>query len=157
MPMALEDIRLALHDPAVQAVWAHSLYEPTPEKQRGQADAALRDPAVHAYGWRREGRIVGVLMLRAQGEGCFEILSIATDPACRGQGVGARMIAGAVRRLTCARLTAETDGEAVGFYRRCGFAIQSLGERYPGVTRYQCTLHAGAMPKRTEAFHDATD
>ncbi|PTX64852.1 hypothetical protein C8P63_10170 [Melghirimyces profundicolus] len=29
-------------------------------------------------------------------------------------------------------VTAETDRDAVGFYRRLGFEIRSLGERYPG-------------------------
>ena len=36
------------------------------------------------------------------------------------------------------RLIAETDQEAVGFYRKCGFKVESLGELYPGVERFRC-------------------
>lgn len=35
-------------------------------------------------------------------------------------------------------IVAETDDEAVDFYRRYGFFITSLGEKYPGVERFLC-------------------
>ncbi|WP_268921683.1 hypothetical protein [Metabacillus sediminilitoris] len=35
-------------------------------------------------------------------------------------------------------ITAETDKEAVVFYRNYGFKITSLGEKYPGVERFLC-------------------
>jgi hypothetical protein len=42
------------------------------------------------------------------------------------------------------RLEAETDSDAVGFYRSCGFTVLSLGEVYPGVERFRCTLESQA-------------
>lgn len=33
---------------------------------------------------------------------------------------------------------AETDHEALRFYEKCGFAVKSLGEKYPGVERFYC-------------------
>jgi ribosomal protein S18 acetylase RimI-like enzyme len=41
-------------------------------------------------------------------------------------------------------LEAETDSEALAFYRRIGFRVESLGEKYPGVERFRCVLHAAA-------------
>lgn len=38
------------------------------------------------------------------------------------------------------RIRAETDKDAVGFYKKNGFTITSLGEKYPGVERFDCTL-----------------
>ena len=35
---------------------------------------------------------------------------------------------------------AETDRDAVDFYRSCGFTIESLGEKYPRIERFLCTL-----------------
>lgn len=32
----------------------------------------------------------------------------------------------------------ETDNDAVDFYRKYGFEITSLGEKYPGVERFLC-------------------
>ena len=34
--------------------------------------------------------------------------------------------------------TAETDKDAVDFYRKLGFSVTSLGEKYPGVERFHC-------------------
>lgn len=36
------------------------------------------------------------------------------------------------------RIKAETDKDAVGFYKKNGFSITSLGEKYPGVERFEC-------------------
>ena len=35
-------------------------------------------------------------------------------------------------------VSAETDKDAVNFYKRYGFSIISLGEKYPGVERFYC-------------------
>ncbi|PFE51898.1 GNAT family N-acetyltransferase, partial [Bacillus cereus] len=37
-------------------------------------------------------------------------------------------------------IEAETDKEAVGFYKKCNFKIESLGEKYPGIERFYCYL-----------------
>lgn len=47
---------------------------------------------------------------------------------------------GSKRRLAKGELRAETDGDAVGFYRACGFSVVSLDEKYPGCVRYLCRL-----------------
>ena len=33
-----------------------------------------------------------------------------------------------------------TDDEAVEFYKKIGFQVKSLGEKYPGVERFCCYL-----------------
>jgi hypothetical protein len=39
-------------------------------------------------------------------------------------------------------LTAQTDRDAEGFYRVCGFQIESRGMLYAGTERFLCTLAA---------------
>jgi ribosomal protein S18 acetylase RimI-like enzyme len=46
-------------------------------------------------------------------------------------------------------LTAETDTEAVGFYRALGFTATSLGEKYLGVERFACSFR---WRERTEGW-----
>ena len=55
-----------------------------------------------------------------------------------------------------------------GFYRCLGFTVESLGERYPGVERFRCTLPLGDAKdpplelgekrpsRRVEAFEDGS-
>jgi hypothetical protein len=71
------------------------------------------------------------------------------DAGRRHEGIGREMVEHARPAYGKRSLTAETDHEAVGFYERCGFAIQSLGELYPGVERFQCTLGEPILSMRT--------
>jgi ribosomal protein S18 acetylase RimI-like enzyme len=100
------------------------------------------------YGYKRAGRLVGVIGLEPRGGGgvgdtAGTIRHIAVTPEARLQGVGRRLIDLAVARHALAVVEAETDGDAVGFYEACGFRIESLGELYPGIERFRCTRMAG--------------
>ena len=138
--MNIIDIKRVLHDERILAVVAHAQFMPTPEKLHALAHKCQSDAAVAAFGCEDNGLICGTIILRDDGGGLFEIMSIATIPAYRTRGVASRLIAFASDALNCATLRAETDDDAVGFYRKCGFQIESLGEKYPGIVRYLCTL-----------------
>ncbi|AYD88907.1 GNAT family N-acetyltransferase [Actinomyces sp. 2119] len=62
----------------------------------------------------------------------------------RGNGLG-RLLLTAVARLGFC-VIAETDDDAVGFYRRLGFRVTTAPEdpRWPGATRYRCVLDTAA-------------
>jgi GrpB-like predicted nucleotidyltransferase (UPF0157 family)/predicted N-acetyltransferase YhbS len=70
-----------------------------------------------------------------------ELLHVATAAHARRSGVGRRLLA-EVRRTAPAELpvVAETDDDAVFFYRAMGFTVTPLGEKYPGVRRYRVKL-----------------
>lgn len=67
-------------------------------------------------------------------------MNIATDTAYRNRGIASSLIAFAAKTLNCGVIKAETDDDAIRFYRKYGFHIKSLGEKYPGFIRYLCTL-----------------
>ena len=66
------------------------------------------------------------------------ILHIAVDPKFRYQGIAMRLITEISKQFS--ELRAETDHEGVGFYKACGFTIESLGELFHGTERFKCTL-----------------
>ncbi|MCU5380414.1 GNAT family N-acetyltransferase [Bacillus cereus] len=68
------------------------------------------------------------------------ICHIAVVPQYRHKGIALQMIKEVVRIHQLTYLEAETDDEAVEFYKKIGFQVKSLGERYPGVERFQCYL-----------------
>ncbi|WP_235473679.1 hypothetical protein [Lysinibacillus macroides] len=39
-------------------------------------------------------------------------------------------------------IAAETDKDAVDFYKKYGFKVSSLGEKYLGVERFTCVLES---------------
>jgi ribosomal protein S18 acetylase RimI-like enzyme len=68
------------------------------------------------------------------------LLHLSVTPHYQRQGMGSKMIDNLMRSYSIPNLEAETDIEAVDFYRSAGFQITSLGEKYPGVERFRCML-----------------
>lgn len=81
--------------------------------------------------------VVGQLTVARTPDAIIE--SISVDPGHQRSGVGRFLIQGFLDSFKDSTLEAGTDGDAVGFYRRLGLRIRSLGEKYPGVTRFLCT------------------
>jgi ribosomal protein S18 acetylase RimI-like enzyme len=52
------------------------------------------------------------------------------------------MLEAALEELDVSWVEAETDAEAVNFYRRLGFTTTSLGEPFAGVERFRCARAA---------------
>ncbi|MDA2005415.1 GNAT family N-acetyltransferase [Bacillus cereus] len=69
-----------------------------------------------------------------------KIRHIAVIPQYRHKGIALQMIKEVVRIHQLTYLEAETDDEAVEFYKRIGFQVRTLGEKYPGVERFHCYL-----------------
>lgn len=136
----IENIKRRLHDDRVYEVLALSHFQPTIERMRALAETYEKDDAVSVFGWYDEGRLEGVIALRKMDGRAYEIMSIAVDSASRRKGIGSALIEYAKAQKDCDSLCAETDDDAVGFYRRLGFFVVSLGEKYENVTRYLCTL-----------------
>ncbi|MCR2823625.1 GNAT family N-acetyltransferase [Lederbergia panacisoli] len=84
--------------------------------------------------------------LELAGEGCIgiEIINskecvirhIAVSSEQRGKGFGSKMINFLSEQYPF--ISAETDKDAVDFYRKYGFIITNLGEKDPGVERFLC-------------------
>lgn len=129
----IREIRAELYSDEAFQVYSACMYRPSFEKYTARIDAYLADPEVRAFGAFDSGRLCGVIIVR-QGE----ILGISTLP--RGQGMGRRLIQHA--RSLNNTLTAETDDDAVNFYRVCGFSCEAFERTFPDGTyiRYRCEL-----------------
>ncbi|UBO75732.1 acetyltransferase [Aeromonas rivuli] len=89
--------------------------------------------AVRLYCARQDGVIVGFIGVA---EGNIEMLFIA--PEARGSGVGRQLVDHAIHCLGATRVDVnEQNAQALGFYRRMGFAVvgrsplDGQGEPYP--------------------------
>ncbi|MEK4827575.1 GNAT family N-acetyltransferase [Niallia sp. FSL W8-0951] len=82
------------------------------------------------------GEIVGCIGIEIINPNECVIKHIAVSTKQRGKSVGSQMIKFLSKQYTF--ISAETDNDAVGFYRKNGFKITSLGEKYPSVERFLC-------------------
>ena len=85
------------------------------------------------------GQVVGCIgiELSANSNEC-KIKHIAVCQNQRGKGIGSQMIDYVIDTHSLTYISAETDSDAVNFYRNFGFQIWSLGEKYTGVERFLC-------------------
>lgn len=89
--------------------------------------SSLEKPAVRFFVARHAGEIVGCVALVADDEGSAEIKRMFVDPAARGLGLGARLLAhleaeAGASGLASIRLeTGISQPEAIGLYRKAGY------------------------------------
>lgn len=136
------DLGPRLQAPAVRDLLAYAVGCPTPAKLDRVARQYALIPA-RLVGFELDGALVGCLGFEPIGAGHAVIRHIAVAAAARRHGVGRQMLDWLVATERLDRVTAETDRHGVGFYRRRGFQVTSLGERYPGVERFSCELASG--------------
>jgi ribosomal protein S18 acetylase RimI-like enzyme len=95
---------------------------------------------IHVLGFEKAASLLGLIAIERHMAHRGVIRHIVVQPEWRDSGVGRALIRDAAALLRLSTLQAETDRNAVGFYERMGFRITSLGEKYPGVERFECTL-----------------
>lgn len=132
----IREIQNELRSPIAYEIYAACMYLPTPQKYRALTDEYLSDPDVRCFGAFEDGNLTGILIVRSG-----EILGIAVHSGKRTQGVGRALIQHALHSFST--LAAETDSEAVDFYRRCGFKCTAFERIFPNGSciRYKCKKH----------------
>ena len=115
---------------------------PTEEKFNKKMDTFLIDNSIKIFACFNQSEIVGVIVVSFLEQRNIEIMGIAVKLSARGKGIGSYMINQIVTNYGLASVYAETDNDAVGFYRNNGFSITEFAETYDNETvlRYKCKL-----------------
>lgn len=115
-----------------------------------------KNPNQPILGAHEHGELLGLIGFRYDPPDRTVIRHIVVRRDHRGQGIGKQMIMHVSAVHAFQKITAETDRDAVGFYRRIGFRAESLGEKYPGTERFLCTLATAVQqPDRAAAQESA--
>ncbi|TMK21572.1 MAG: GNAT family N-acetyltransferase [Actinobacteria bacterium] len=132
--MNLIDLRGRQDEPAVRRVL---------EQSHGSTEA-LEEACAHYrsgewtfIGWQEGEEILACAGAEQLTGGTIGIRSIAVAPAWRHRGLGRTLLDSLAGRAGASMVVAETDDDAVGFYRRCGFAIEDAPPKF-GRPRYWC-------------------
>lgn len=84
--------------------------------------------------------VVGILRLESEGRSRCVVTHIAVHQSSRGQGIGRKLVEFLRDDLNFRQAEAETDDDALGFYKSCGFMHESVGEQIQGTQRYKCVI-----------------
>lgn len=124
-------------------IYKHCMFMPTEEKFNIKVNQYLNDNSVKILACFNQDTIVGVIVISFVEQRNIEIVGIAVDISTRNKGIGSYMIKQVVSDYDLLSVYAETDNDAVDFYRKNGFAISKFTEIYNGETviRYKCKLN----------------
>ena len=123
-------------------LYAPCMYQPAYDDFKIQMEDLLNDQSVRVYVCENRGKKTGMVVLKFSDSGT-EIIGIAVSEKLRRKGIGNHMIQYVMESEGLERLEAQTDDDSVGFYRKCGFAVERIVVDYPdgSVVRYNCVLN----------------
>ena len=120
------------------SIYAPCMYQPTFDDFVAQMEEYFSEPSVKIFVCENEGEKAGILVLKGE-----EILGIAVRKDQRKKGLGRDMVYQVMETEHLKRITAQTDDDAIGFYRNSGFEAERVVIEYPDGTavRYNCVLY----------------
>ena len=122
-------------------LYASCMYQPEYANFKEQMHSFIDDPSVRVCVCEDRGRKTGMMVLKFS-DSFAEIMGIAVSDKFRRRGIGSQLIQFAMESEGLERMHAQTDGDAVGFYRKCGFTVERIVVDYPDgpAVRYNCVL-----------------
>lgn len=134
--ISFADVKASLWQPEVLALLKPSVYNPTPERLKSRAEKYSADKNIFVYACKNSEKYIGIVVFVTE-NGTAEILDIAVKPKYRKHGIGKSLIDFIFTQFPIDTITAETDDEAVEFYKRCGFNVIGFGMKCNN-KRYIC-------------------
>lgn len=131
------NVQNRLSEPTLRHLISGCLFD---SSSAGIDDALARYEGEQFYAWEVDGKPMGICGFRIFRDK-LEICHIAVSENAHGKGYGNAMIA-ALRDKYNMSIQAETDDDAVDFYRKCGFEATAINKQYGDntVRRWICVL-----------------
>lgn len=121
--------------PAVVALLARAMGEGAREESISEYHQGRNSGL---FGWSIDGSLVCVASVSLEGSR-GELVHIATDPTFERRGYAEALVNAVMADLGLALLVADTDDEAVDFYRHAGFTVVPIESPWP-TPRFRCTF-----------------
>lgn len=134
----IENIKNCLNNIDTLHIIAQSMYMPTEDKINALVNKYLKNQDIIVYGYTVENQVQGIIVLEVTDINNIVILNIAVDRIMQFKGIGRNLIEYSIRTFKPETLIAETDDDAIDFYKKCGFEIMSIGKKYGNSNRYEC-------------------
>lgn len=97
------------------------------------------DNNIYIFGVFDKDQIIGFIVIKTINKQykAYEIIYIAVNKHYRKLGIASKLIDYIIKNFNMLTLKAETDEEAVGFYKKYGFNIK-IGNKIENTIRYKC-------------------
>lgn len=130
------DIKEIITEPDILKLLAPSVYNPTEERLLNRAKKYGEDENTNIYAYKDNGEHKGIVIFKIANNSAT-ILDIAVKPDYQGQGIGSKLIDFIFNSFNVNNITAETDDDAIGFYKKYGFTVADTKGKFDA-KRYTC-------------------
>lgn len=134
----IENIKNNLNNRKYLSVLSQSMYMPTEVKLNDLVNKYLKNQNIFVYGYIEDTQVEGIIVLDTTNTNNIVILNIAVNKRMQFKCIGSNLIDYSIEILNPKMIISETDDDAVGFYKKYGFKIISLGKKYGNCNRYEC-------------------
>lgn len=128
------DTKEIITEPDILKLLAPSVYNPTQERLLNRAKKYQENENTNIYAYKDNGEHKGIVIFKIINN-LATILDIAVKPEHQGQGIGSKLIDFIFNSFNVNSIIAETDDDAIGFYKKYGFAVADTKVKFD-VKRY---------------------
>ena len=143
----LKDFNAIIDNAAISSVLALCMFNPTPGKIQNIAQSVYAKTQGVFYVLEVEGEVVGILGGSRIDNTHLTIRHMAVVPHMQRKGYGTALLDALLKEITLQTLEAETDDDAIGFYRKMGFKTKRKEDDLLDRVRYACTLNVSDLGK----------
>lgn len=133
-------------DEGLYRIMAQAIFAPSQGKVKSIAEATYGQRQTFLYVGYEGEKPIGLIGGRMQNKR-MEILHIAVAKEAQKLGFGKGLMDFCIQKMKPTALYAETDGEAVKFYEKLRFRIETLANQDYGILRYGCHKELGDFPR----------
>ena len=119
---------------------AQSVYNPTEERLLNRAKKYQEDESTNIYAYKHNGEYNGIVIFKIANNSAA-ILDIAVKLEYQGQGIGSILIDFIFDQFEVDNITAKTDDDAIGFYKKYGFTVADTKVEFD-TKRYVCVCES---------------
>lgn len=134
------DIKEIITEPDILKLLAPSVYNPTEERLLNRAKKYQEDENSNIYAYKHNGQYKGIVIFKIANNSST-IFDIAVKPEYQGQGIGSKLIDFIFNSFNTQNITAETDNDAIGFYKKYGFIVADTKVEFD-TKRYVCVCES---------------
>lgn len=134
--MNIIDIKSSICENRIYELLAPSVFNPTEERLINRARKYQEDENTNIYAYKDNGEYKGIVVFIIANNSAT-ILDIAVKPDYQGQGIGSKLIDFIFNSFNVNNITAETDDDAIGFYKKYGFTVADTKVKFDA-KRYTC-------------------
>lgn len=134
------NIREIITEPDILKLLAPSVYNPTEKRLLNRAKKYQDSENTCIYGFKHNGEYKGIIVFEISNDSAV-ILDIAVKPEYQGEGIGSKLVDFIFNYFNSQNITAETDDDAVGFYKKYGFIVADTKVEFD-TKRYVCVCES---------------